>query len=111
MAVVHYQSLPPVGMLAVLATVIGLMLLIPHRNDDLNRRSPWLCSRNDIIPNGSVLVAVRLVFAASSGWRDVVVCWPSSSRSWCHRELSSWKAHVPADSAARCVTMDGVEGR
>ena len=41
------------------------MLLTRHRNNDLNTRSTWLCSRNDIIANGSVLVAAASVFATS----------------------------------------------
>ena len=35
--------------------------------------SVWLCSRNDIIANCSVLVAGALVWLLASGWPDIIV--------------------------------------
>jgi cation diffusion facilitator family transporter len=61
------------GVLALLANAICLVLLTRHKSDDLNMRSTWLCSRNDIIANASVLVAAALVASTHSIWPDVLV--------------------------------------
>lgn len=62
-----------VGLLALLANIICLLLLSRHRRDNLNMSSVWLCSRNDIIANTSVLVAAGLVFLTQSGLPDLAV--------------------------------------
>src|SRR2546425_872737 len=49
------------------------VLLFRHRSDDLNMRSTWLCSRNDIMANLSVLVAAGGVSYFRAVWPDVVV--------------------------------------
>ena len=49
------------------------LLLFRHRSDDLNMRSTWLCSRNDIIANLSVLFAAAGVRVFDSGWPDILV--------------------------------------
>ena len=38
-----------VGAFALAANSFCLYLLYRHRRDDLNMRSTWICSRNDII--------------------------------------------------------------
>lgn len=43
--------------LALAADLAGLVLLYRHRQDEVNMRSTWICSRNDIIANVSVLLA------------------------------------------------------
>jgi len=45
-----------VGALAFAANASMLVFLWRHRGDDINTRSAWLCSRNEVIANGSVLV-------------------------------------------------------
>ena len=59
--------------LALVANASCLLLLSKHKTDDLNMRSTWLCSRNDIIANISVFVAAGLVAATQSKLPDVVV--------------------------------------
>jgi Co/Zn/Cd efflux system component len=49
------------------------LLLLRHRADDLNMRSTWLCSRNDIVANISVLVAAAGVAYFRSVWPDILV--------------------------------------
>jgi Co/Zn/Cd efflux system component len=61
------------GVLALAANGTCLLLLTRHRTDDLNMRSTWLCSRNDIIANAGVLVAAVGVFISGSLWPDLVV--------------------------------------
>jgi Co/Zn/Cd efflux system component len=52
---------------------VCFLLLFRHRSDDLNMRSTWLCSRNDIIANLSVLAAAIGVKFLDSSWPDIVV--------------------------------------
>jgi Co/Zn/Cd efflux system component len=62
-----------IGLLALGANLICLYLLTRHRNDNLNMSAVWLCSRNDIIANTSVLAAAGLVFLTHSPIPDLVV--------------------------------------
>lgn len=62
-----------VGLLALVANLICLLLLARHRQDNLNMSSVWLCSRNDIIANTSVLIAAGLVFLTQSPIPDLLV--------------------------------------
>lgn len=62
-----------VGVVALLANLVCLLLLSRHRKDNLNMSSVWLCSRNDIIANTSVLAAAGLVFLTQSGLPDLAV--------------------------------------
>ena len=55
-----------IGVLALVANLICFLLLIRHRNDNINMSSVWLCSRNDIIANTSVLLTAGLVFLTGS---------------------------------------------
>lgn len=68
-----FQIIEAIGLLALAANSVCLGLLWRHRADDVNMRSVWLCSRNDIIANVSVLFAGVCVWALSSQWPDVVV--------------------------------------
>jgi Co/Zn/Cd efflux system component len=62
-----------VGVLALLANMVCLLLLTRHRKDNLNMSSVWLCSRNDIIANTSVLAAAGLIFLTHSALPDLAV--------------------------------------
>jgi cation diffusion facilitator family transporter len=62
-----------IGILVLLGNGLCFLLLFGHRSDDLNMRSTWLCSRNDIIANLSVLVAAGGVAYFRSIWPDVLV--------------------------------------
>ncbi|HEU0022460.1 MAG TPA: cation diffusion facilitator family transporter [Dehalococcoidia bacterium] len=68
-----FQLMGITGTLALAANVTCLLLLTRHRNDDLNMRSTWICSRNDIIANLGVLAAAVAVFATGSMWPDLAV--------------------------------------
>lgn len=62
-----------IGLLALCANSVSLLLLTRHRGDDINMHSVWLCSRNDIIANISVLLAAAGVWGLDSRWPDVLV--------------------------------------
>ena len=55
------------------ANIICFFLLIRHRNDNINMSSVWLCSRNDIIANTSVLLTAGLVFLTGSFLPDFIL--------------------------------------
>ncbi|NEQ95863.1 MAG: cation transporter [Cyanothece sp. SIO2G6] len=62
-----------IGVAVLLANLLCLLLLTRHRDDNLNMSSVWLCSRNDIIANTSVLAAAGLVFLTHSLLPDLAV--------------------------------------
>ena len=62
-----------IGALVLLGNGTCFLLLFRHRSDDLNMRSTWLCSRNDIIANLSVLVAAIGVKVFDASWPDILV--------------------------------------
>lgn len=75
----YVQSTPEVSLmsgitlLALMANAVCLALLTQFKNDDLNMSSVWLCSRNDLIANSSVLVAACLVWWTGAFWPDIIV--------------------------------------
>jgi len=68
-----FETIGVIGVLALAANSLCLFLLWRHRADDINMSSVWLCSRNDIIANVSVLCAAIGVWLTSSGWPDILV--------------------------------------
>ena len=62
-----------VGTLAFAANLGCLALLWRRRGDDINMRSAWICSRNDVIGNAAVLVAAGAVAVTGSPWPDIVI--------------------------------------
>ncbi|MGI8738262.1 MAG: cation transporter [Gammaproteobacteria bacterium] len=62
-----------VAAVALIANLICLMLLQRHRGEDVNMRSVWMCSRNDVIGNAAVIVAGGAVWLAGSSWPDLIV--------------------------------------
>lgn len=68
-----FEAIGVIGLLALVANGLCLLMLWRHRADDINMSSVWLCSRNDIIANISVLFAAFGVWLTGSGWPDVLV--------------------------------------
>ena len=62
-----------VGALAFAANALCFGLLWRYRRADVNLRSTWLCSRNDLIGNAAVLGAAALVASTGARWPDLVV--------------------------------------
>jgi cation diffusion facilitator family transporter len=58
---------------ALVANSICLVLLTRHRADDLNMRSAWICSRNDLAANIGVILAAAGVYVTRTIWPDIVV--------------------------------------
>ncbi|MBT6885155.1 MAG: cation transporter, partial [Rhodospirillaceae bacterium] len=62
-----------IGLAALAANLTSALVLFRFRAGDSNRRSVWLCTRNDAISNVAVIVAGGAVFATNSGWPDALV--------------------------------------
>ncbi|MBV6323746.1 cation diffusion facilitator family transporter [Duganella violaceipulchra] len=62
-----------IGMIALAANLLCFVLLFSHRGDNLNMSSTWLCSRNDLMANIGVLLAVGGSYFLESHWPDIVV--------------------------------------
>lgn len=62
-----------IGALVLLGNEICFLLLFRYRSDDVNMRSTWLCSRNDIIANLFVLAAAGGVAYFESIWQVIFV--------------------------------------
>jgi cation diffusion facilitator family transporter len=67
------ETMGIVGAAALLANLACAFLLLRHRHDDINMRSTWLCSRNDVIANIGVLIAACLVGTTRSKYPDLIV--------------------------------------
>ncbi|HSF06099.1 MAG TPA: cation transporter [Methylomirabilota bacterium] len=62
-----------VGLVALAANVVCLTLLWRRCEDDVNMRSAWLCSRNDVMGNLGVLLAAAGVAVTASAWPDILI--------------------------------------
>lgn len=62
-----------VGTLALIANLGVAVMLYRFRDGDSNRRSVWLCTRNDAIGNVAVMLAALGVFGTGHGWPDALV--------------------------------------
>ena len=67
------ETMGIVGALVLFGNGVCFLLLLRHRSDDLNMRSTWLCSRNDIVANLCVLAAAAGVSVLNSSWPDILV--------------------------------------
>lgn len=61
------------SLIGLCANCICLWLLNTYQNNNLNMKSVWICSRNDIIVNLSVILTAGLVFYFQSKWPDIIV--------------------------------------
>jgi Co/Zn/Cd efflux system component len=56
-----------------IANLIRYFLLMRFRDTDINLRSVWLCSRNDVMSNAGVIAAAGAVAWLGQGWPDLLV--------------------------------------
>jgi Co/Zn/Cd efflux system component len=62
-----------VGVMALVANAVSVVLLLKFRAGDANVRSVWLCSRNDAIGNVAVIAAAGMVAWTGTPWPDLIV--------------------------------------
>ncbi len=67
------QTISLIGLLAIIANGVSLLLLWKYRSSDLNLKSAWICSRNDTLSNVVVILAGFLVLYFQSMWPDIIV--------------------------------------
>lgn len=67
------ETMGLIGLVALLANLTCLFLLMKHKNDDINMRSTYICSRNDIISNTGVIIASVAVGTTQSKWPDIAI--------------------------------------
>lgn len=77
---VFVPEMLPASNLMLIFSIIGLIangsclwLLTAYQNDSLNMKSVWICSRNDILVNLSVIFTAGLVYYFQSKWPDIIV--------------------------------------
>lgn len=58
---------------ALVGNLVCFVLLTRFRSDDMNMRSVWLCSRNDLVNNVGVIAAAGLVAWLNAGWPDLII--------------------------------------
>ena len=67
------ETMGGIGLFALAANLVCAVMLWRHRDGDANRRSVWICSRNDAIGNLAVVAAALGVFGTGTGWPDIAV--------------------------------------
>ncbi len=67
------ETMGIVGAIALLANLTCAYLLMRHREDNINMKSTWICSRNDVLANIGVLAASGLVAWTGSKLPDLSV--------------------------------------
>ncbi len=67
------ETMGIVATLALIANVVCAILLLRHKNDDINMRSTWLCSRNDAIANIGIIIAAFAVDFFHSRYPDLIL--------------------------------------
>lgn len=112
----HAPTMGLVGALALTGNSVCLWLLWRHRAEDINMRSVWLCSRNDIIANVAVLGAGAAVWALHSRWPDILVgCAIAalflSSSIHVLREAAAERRSAMADTKRVLVPLEGPRPR
>lgn len=62
-----------VGVAALVANVICLLLMQKHRNGEVHMRASWIFSKNDVVANVGVITAGGLVATLGSRWPDIII--------------------------------------
>ncbi len=69
----HSWFMIGVGMVALVANMICLILIRKHNNDEVHMRASWIFSANDVIANLGVVIAGILVMVLEQRWPDIVI--------------------------------------
>lgn len=67
------ETMGLIGVMALVANLACAAMLWRHREGEANRRSVWICSRNDAIGNLAVVAAALGVFGTGTAWPDLTV--------------------------------------
>lgn len=69
----HSWFMIGVGMVALVANMICLILIRKHNNDEVHMRASWIFSANDVIANLGVVIAGILVMVLEQRRPDIVI--------------------------------------
>lgn len=69
----HSTLIIVVGLIALLANIICMMLISKHREGGVHMRASWIFSTNDVIANLGVIISGALVWQLDSRFPDLVV--------------------------------------
>lgn len=61
------------SIIGLIANAICFSLLTTYKDENLNMKSIWICSKNDMMVNVSVIITAFLVSILHSQWPDVIV--------------------------------------
>lgn len=75
----EYSTMGLIGLMALTANLLSVLILYRFKDGDSNIRSVWLCSRNDAIGNILVMIAAGAVYYTQSGLPDLIVAGLMSS--------------------------------
>lgn len=67
------ETISILGLMALIVNLICLVLLLKYRDNSLNVKSAWICSRNDVVGNVAVIIAGVFVGIFSSQWPDIII--------------------------------------
>jgi Co/Zn/Cd efflux system component len=62
-----------VGLVALVANVICLMLIAKHKEGEVHMRASWIFSKNDVIANLGIILGGGLVYLLDSRFPDLVI--------------------------------------
>lgn len=62
-----------VGLLALIANTICLLLIAKHRQGEVHMRASWIFSKNDVIANLGIIIGGGLVFLLDSRFPDLII--------------------------------------
>ncbi len=67
------QIMGTIGLLALGANLLSVLLLMRYKDGDANVRSVWQCSRNDAIGNVLIIISALGVWGTATRWPDLIV--------------------------------------
>ena len=62
-----------VGIAALVANVVCLLLIAKHREGEVHMRASWIFSKNDVIANLGIIIGGLLVYALESRYPDLLI--------------------------------------
>lgn len=62
-----------VGIVALVANTVCLVLIYKHRQGEVHMRASWIFSKNDVIANLGVIGGGLLVAYTGSSWPDLII--------------------------------------
>jgi cation diffusion facilitator family transporter len=62
-----------VGLIALVANSICLLLIHKHREGEVHMRASWIFSRNDVIANLGIIISALLIMLIDSRWPDLII--------------------------------------